>query len=106
MEKESVAAAAAAAPTFAAITEGGADGKRKRAPFKRDEYETPVPKVQRLDEPKDKAIIRGVAFVKSLMENLYEPIPESNGMSVLRNVVMLDSGKLRDVVLRSTTISF
>ena len=40
------------------------------------------------------ALDRGRAFVKSIMENEYEPIPDSDGMSVLRNVVKLETGKI------------
>ena len=33
----------------------------------------------------------------------YEPIPNSNGMSVLRNVVDLETGERRDVGIRNIT---
>ena len=48
----------------------------------------------------------GRAFAKSIMQGEYEPIPDSDGMSVLRNVVQLHSGKALDVVLRFNTIPF
>ena len=57
-------------------------------------------------ERKQRALEHGKAFVKSIMENEYESIPNSDGMSVLRNVVMLEIGKTQDVVLRNTTIPF
>ena len=46
-------------------------------------------------ERKQRALEHGKAFVKSIMENEYESIPNSDGMSVLRNVVMLEIGKPR-----------
>ena len=49
--------------------------------------------------PPEKQVIKQRAedFFKSLMAD-YEPIPDSNGMSVLRNVVDLETGERQDVV--------
>ena len=59
-----------------------------------------------LDKDGQKALALGEAFIKSIMENEEEEIPKSDGMSVLRNVIDLETGKTRDVVLRSITIPF
>jgi GTPase SAR1 family protein len=47
----------------------------------------------------------GNSFIESIMKD-YEPIADSDGMKVLRNVVTLETGKTRDVVLRKITEPF
>ena len=51
-------------------------------------------------------IKRGQDFVESFMNKDYEDIPNSNGMKVLRNAIVLETGKRIDVVIRSITEDF
>ena len=51
-------------------------------------------------------IKRGQDFVESIMNKDYEDIPNSNGMKVLRNAIVLETGKRIDVVIRSITEDF
>ena len=51
-------------------------------------------------------IKRGQDFVKSIMKEKYEVIPGSEGMQVLRNAIVLETGKRIDVVIRNITEDF
>jgi hypothetical protein len=46
------------------------------------------------------------AFINSLMQAEYEDILESDGMLVLRNILDLESGESKDIVVRKCTLPF
>jgi hypothetical protein len=56
-------------------------------------------------QPQHLALQRAKDFVSSIMRDT-EPIEGSNGMSVLRDVMDLETGDLRDVVIRSYDETF
>ena len=48
---------------------------------------------------------RGMAFVQSIMKE-YEDIQESDGMKVLKDVIILETGATRNIVLRNITENY